>query len=347
MIESDNLLIRKNRYLLATRHLPPTLVRRIVPENTCPMRKLLLLLTLLLMLGGLGSFLHWAEQRPSAHYLSDLRSSVHGEPRPQGARGNVLLVRPQLFALDYQSPAHLRLKLVAALDRARNEGLLDEHTWVVFPEHIGTWLLARDEKAEFYRARNRQEVRDWLLLGNPLLAMRVLLTNLDADRLDETLLRMKAERMAEDYQTLFSGLARDYQVRVLAGSILLPGPYLRDGELHAGEGALRNISLSFAADGSLLGEPYSEDWPWQPQASGQALPHEVGELRLERSWEPGYPQSRVRLPDGSQTPALFLRGRLSWPIGGASRDIELVPHAAGQASDAPGTHLINIWIDPA
>ena len=162
------------------------------------MRTFFSLLILLLLVTGAGSFLYWAEQRPSAHYLSDLRSQIHGEQRPAQSHGNLLLVRPQLFPLDYQSPAHLRLKLAAALDNARAAGLIEEHTLVVFPDHIGTWLLARDEKPEFYRARSRQEVRDWLLLGNPLLALRVLLENLDADRLDEALLRMKAERMAQE-----------------------------------------------------------------------------------------------------------------------------------------------------
>lgn len=310
------------------------------------MRKLASLLILLLVLAGIGGFLYWADLRPSAHYLSDLRSQTHGEQRPERSAGNLLLIRPQLFPLDYQSPAHLRLKLAAALDRARDEGLLGSDTLVVFPEHIGTWLLARDEKPEFYRARNRQEVRDWLLLGNPLLAVRVLLENLDADRLDEALLRMKAEGMAQDYQSLFSGLAREYRVTLVAGSILLPEPQLRDGELHSGDGALRNLSLAFAADGSILGEPYQESWPWQPHDARQQIPHAAGIITVERSWQPGYPQSQVRLPDESSSPPLFLRGKLSWPIGGASRDIELIPTSVEQASEAPGSHLINIWIAP-
>src|SRR5690606_21388423 len=112
--------------------------------------------------------------------------------------------------------------------------------------------------------RSRQEVRDWLLLGNPLLAMRALLTNLDAERLDEALLRMQAAQMASDYQQLFSDLARDYRITLLAGSILLPEPRIEGGRLIAGDGPLRNSSLVFGSDGSLLGEPYSEPWPWRP-----------------------------------------------------------------------------------
>ena len=312
------------------------------------MRKLLLSLFLLALAGGLTAFLLWAGQRPSAHYLSDLRSAITSAEPPAQLGANLLLLRPQLFALDYQSPEHLRLKLAAALTHARSAGLLRPDTLVVLPEHIGTWLIARDEKVEFYRARSRKEVRDWLLLGNPWLAVRVLLLNLDAQRLDEALLRMKAEGMAEDYQQLFAGLAREYRITLLAGSILLPEPRMENGRLRSGRGPLRNLSLVFAPDGSLLGEPYSEAWPWRPSSDApQRFRHGGQQWTVERDWRPGYPQSVVHLPDGRSSAPLFLRGKLSWPIGGAPRAVELTPSRIPQASEAPGSHLLNLWLDPA
>lgn len=309
-------------------------------------RKLSILLVTLFVAGCLLAFLLWAERRPDAHYLSDLRSSISSEPAPAQARGNLLLIRPQLYPMDYQSPAHLRLKLAAALDNARDAGLLGPDTLVVLPEHIGTWLLARGEKVEFYQARSRQEVRDWLLLGNPLLAIKALLLNLDAERLDEALLRMKAEQMADDYQQLFAGLAREYQVTLLAGSILLPEPRVEDGRLRSGEGPLRNLSLVFSPQGTIQGSPHLEPWPWRADATAaQRLSVGAVHYRVERDWRPGYPQSTVHLVDGDMSsPALFLRGKLDWPIGGASRNILLIPRKVEQASPAPGSHLLNIWI---
>ncbi|WP_154067073.1 hydrolase [Pseudomonas sp. CC6-YY-74] len=309
-------------------------------------RKLSILLVTLFVAGCLLAFLLWAERRPDAHYLSDLRSSISSEPAPAQARGNLLLIRPQLYPMDYQSPAHLRLKLAAALDNARDAGLLGPDTLVVLPEHIGTWLLARGEKVEFYQARSRQEVRDWLLLGNPLLAIKALLLNLDAERLDEALLRMKAEQMADDYQQLFAGLAREYQVTLLAGSILLPEPRVEDGRLRSGEGPLRNLSLVFSPQGTIQGSPHLEPWPWRADATAaQRLSVGAVHYRVERDWRPGYPQSTVHLVDGDMSsPALFLRGKLDWPIGGASRNILLIPREVEQASPAPGSHLLNIWI---
>jgi hypothetical protein len=307
--------------------------------------RLSLFVLLLLTLAGLTLFLTWAGQRPPSHYLSDLRSQVIDSPRPPGARANLLLIRPQLYPADYQHPQRLRLKLAAALDRARQAGLLQAGTLVALPEHIGTWLLARDEKAEFYQARTRQEVRNWLLLGNPLLATRVLLQNLDADRLDETLLRMKAKQMAQDYQQLFAGLARDYRVTLLAGSILLPEPQLVDGQLRSGNGALRNASLVFASDGEVIGELYSEPWPWRA-ATGQAQRLEVGPWRLEveRDWHAGHPQSRLHLLRSDlRSPPLYLRGKLDWPIGGATRRIRLIPDGA---ADGEGSQLLSVWPTP-
>lgn len=340
MIETDNLLILMHS----------------TPWQACPlrlpcrpmMRKLLTVL-ISLITGGvlLAVFLVWAEQRPSAHYLSDLRSQLLGDPPAHTAHGNLLIIRPELFPLDYQSPEHLRLKLVAALDNAGNAGLLGPRTLVVLPEHIGTWLLAVGEKPEFYRARTRQQVRNWLLLGNPVLVLEVLLRNLDADRLDEALLRMKAERMASDYQTLFANLARDYGVTLLAGSILLPEPHIENGLLKSGSGPLRTISLVFGPDGHISGEPYLEDWPWESRTTDVQDVVVAGlHYRVERDWQPGWPKSQVQLPDGRSSPPLFLRGQLSWPIGGAPRSVKLTPEQAPQASHAPGSHVLNQWVRP-
>lgn len=312
------------------------------------MKRLLLTLIFLLAAGfGVLTFLNWAEKRPATHYLSDLRVQIIS-PRPPSVRhGNLLTIRPQLFALDYQSAAHLRLVLAAALDAARAADLLDRETLVVLPDHIGTWLLATGEKPEFYRARDRLEVRNWLLLGNPVMAVKELMRNLDANRLDEALLRMKAEQMANDYQTLFGGLAKEYGVTLQAGSILLPEPRVENGHLQAGSGPLQNIGLVFGPDGEVVGTPFLQDWPWtsvriptQTIAVGDQL------YVVERDWMPGWPQSRVQLPNGRTSPPLFLRGRLSWPIGGAPRGVALTPAQAPQLSSLPGTHLLNQWIEP-
>src|SRR5690606_41457615 len=82
------------------------------------------------------------------------------------------------------------------------------------------------ERAEVQQARSLRDAMQWTALGNPWKFLRALLDNQSKDRRTEAVLRIKAGRMAEDYQTIFGGLARDYAVTLVAGSIVLPEPHL-------------------------------------------------------------------------------------------------------------------------
>ncbi|MDH1534979.1 carbon-nitrogen hydrolase family protein [Pseudomonas chengduensis] len=219
------------------------------------MRLLITLLLALALLTGLGSYAHWIAQRPSSHYLSDLRSQVALDIGEPGPRGNLLGIQPELFPADYQSLARLRLKLAAYLDHAREQGMLNERTVVVLPEHIGTWLLAVGEKEELYRATERRQAMHWLAASNPLDFLGALLSAGSDARLDDAMLRTKAKAMARDYQQLFGDLARDYQITLVAGSIVLPEPRIERGRLEVGRGPLYNVSLVFDQAGNPQGQP--------------------------------------------------------------------------------------------
>lgn len=89
------------------------------------MRLLIALILVLTPLNGLGSYAYWCQQRPSGHYLSDLRSQVAldiGQPSP---RGNLLGIQPELFAADYQSNGDLRGRLWEQTSQA--QGLVIDH----------------------------------------------------------------------------------------------------------------------------------------------------------------------------------------------------------------------------
>ncbi|WP_103102921.1 hydrolase [Pseudomonas sp. LFM046] len=309
------------------------------------MRKLLTPLIAAILVSCMTAYAVWTGERPRAHYLSDLRASLASDVGAAGTSGNLLAIRPALYPSDYRDPDLLRMKLAAALDQARAKGLLNEKTVVALPDHIGTWLLLRDEKHHLYQARTFAETGRLLTLSHPTLLGRLFLQGQD---LEEALLRAKARRMARDYQKLFSGLASQYRVTILAGSILLPSPYFKDGKLRSGHGALYNLALAFSPDGRLLGEPFSQPWPQSARGeSRQSLQTTSGQVTITRSWSPGYPQNQVTLNNGqgSASEALFLRGRL-WPLYNAPAGSELTPAAAPQASKAPGTHLLNAWLEP-
>ncbi|WP_423357309.1 carbon-nitrogen hydrolase family protein [Pseudomonas citronellolis] len=218
-------------------------------------------LTFLILVTLFAAYAGWAERRPVGHYLSDLRSQVVLNQGAPSARGNLLGVQPELYAPDYQNVERLRLKLAAYLEKARSEGLLGPRTVVVFPEHIGTWLVAAGEKPEVYQARHLAEAMQWMAVSNPVKLARGWLIAKGRDRFTDALFRMKAVDMAHDYQTLFGGLARQFGVTLVAGSIVLPNPKVEDGVLVTGNGSLYNASLVFGSDGRPLGQPQRKVFP--------------------------------------------------------------------------------------
>ncbi|ARS48298.1 carbon-nitrogen hydrolase [Ectopseudomonas mendocina] len=228
------------------------------------MRLLISIVLSLVLLAGIGGYVYWSEQRSSGHYLSDLRSQVALELGQPSARGNLLGIQPELFAGDYQSLGRLRLKLAAYLDHARDQGMLSERTVVVLPEHIGTWLLAVGEKEEFYHAAQQRQALHWLAASNPLDFLRAFFAAQGGSRLDDALLRTKAQKMARDYQQLFGELAREYGVTLVAGSIVLPEPRVELGRLEVGRGPLYNVSLVFDQAGHPLGQPQRQIFPSGP-----------------------------------------------------------------------------------
>lgn len=131
------------------------------------MSKLLIAPALLLII-TLGTYMNWAEQRPQRRYLAGRSASFLGQRSGHEARRrNLLAIRPELFPSDYQSPAHLYLKLADLPDKAKAEGLLYRNTVVALPDHIGTWLMLCGERAEVYRARDFREVVRQMALSHP------------------------------------------------------------------------------------------------------------------------------------------------------------------------------------
>ncbi|CAH0251887.1 putative amidohydrolase [Pseudomonas frederiksbergensis] len=225
------------------------------------MRKLLYLTLSMALIAVLTTYAMWAADRPVGHYLSDLRINLAVDQGTPADRGNLLGIQPELFPTDYQSPERLHRKLAAYLQKAQDQGLLNEKTIVVLPEHVGTWLMVSGEKDELYQATTLKEAMNWLAVSNPLQFIRALISAEGSNRLDDAHLRMKAKRMAKDYQALFGGLAKEFHVTLVAGSIVLPEPSVSDGTLHIGRGALYNSSVVFGRDGLPIGQPQRQVHP--------------------------------------------------------------------------------------
>jgi predicted amidohydrolase len=288
------------------------------------MRKLLYLTFSMALIAALSTYAMWAADRPVGHYLSDLRINLAVDQGTPANRGNLLGIQPELFPTDYQSPERLRRKLAAYLQKARDQGLLNEKTVVVLPEHVGTWLMVSGEKDELYQAATLKEAMNWLAVSNPLKFVRALISAEGGNRLDDAHLRMKAKGMAKDYQALFGGLAKEFHITLVAGSIVLPEPSIIDGTLKIGRGALYNSSVVFDRDGLPIGQPQRQLHPFFEQqdaikANGEPTLNVVdtpagrlGVLIGNDSW---YPDIYRQLDDqGAQLVAVpaFVVGRGSW-----------------------------------
>lgn len=221
---------------------------------------------------GLIVYGYWSQQRPPTHYLSDLRVRLAVNQGVPGNRGNLLGAQPQLLANDYQSLDRLHRKLAEYLGQARSAGLLNPRTVVVLPEHIGTWLMVIGEKPEVYEAPEFEEAMQWLAASNPLDYLKAA-ANIGSARSADSQLRLKAKSMAKNYQSLFGGLAKEFAVTLVAGSIILPEPRVADGRLRTGDGELFNVSVVFGTDGVPIGQPQRQlrsDPAYQPWASSVA-----------------------------------------------------------------------------
>ncbi|EPJ96964.1 carbon-nitrogen hydrolase family protein [Pseudomonas sp. CFII68] len=288
------------------------------------MRKFLYLLFSLALIAALITYALWTTDRPVGHYLSDLRIHLAVNQGTPADRGNLLGIQPELFPTDYQSPERLHRKLAAYLQAARDQGLLNAKTVVVLPEHIGTWLMVGGEKDELYQATTLKEAMNWLAVSNPLAFIQALVSAQGDNRLGDAYLRMKAERMAHDYQALFGGLAKEFGITLVAGSIVLPEPSVSDGELKVGRGALYNSSLVFGSDGRPIGQPQRQRHPVFEQQDVLGADHpgaprvidtpagRLGVLIGSDSW---YPLHYRQLNDqGAQLIAVpaFIIGRDTW-----------------------------------
>lgn len=336
------------------------------------MRKFLVALCLLAVIAAAIAYGVWTEQRPAALYLSDLRIKVALDLGTPGNHGNLLGIQPLLFPSDYQSPQRLRRKLAAYLQQARDQGLINGKTIVVLPEHIGTWMLINGEKDELYQASSRKEAMSWLVLSNPLQFLRTLLRTTGDSRLDDAQLRMKAKAMAEDYQTLFGGLAKEFGVTLVAGSIVLPEPSVRQGRLHIGSGALYNCSLVFGSDGLAVGQPLRQLNPGeddrlyiQPSAeqSLHIYPTPAGRLGIlvgRDSWnadnyrkldELGAQLIVVTGSSAGSSPntsskadmSVFSRGKL-WDQISQGQSVISRDGQTHSATVEPGAWLLNLWL---
>ena len=165
-------------------------------------------------------------------------------------RGNLLSVQAFMRPPDYASEESFYNKLAVYLAAGREKGWLGPRTVAVFPEYIGAWLATTGERASVYTAGSLAEAMRRVALSHPLAFIRELLSAREKDRLSASLLRLKSGQTAELYDRVFSRLAREFSLTIVAGSVLLPGAEVVEGHVRARHGSIENVSAVFRPDGT-------------------------------------------------------------------------------------------------
>ena len=219
-------------------------------------------------------------------------------------RGNLLGVQPFMVPADYVSGEAFYAKIGGYLDAVDQRGWLNEKTVVVLPEYVGTWLVAVGEKRRVHQAESIERAMRALVLSN-LFSFLKALPFAKAEGADSkhpqakyALFRMKGVRMAKIYHNVFSRLAREHAVTIVAGSIVLPSPEVVSGKLTVGAGPLYNVSVVYKPDGAAYEDivrkafPIEAELAFTARASVSELPvfdtpaGRLGVLICADSWYP-------------------------------------------------------------
>lgn len=207
--------------------------------------------------------------------LRELGSRRNGDDRN---RRNLLGVQPWMTPKDYATPNMIYTRLAGYLSLAKRQGWLTKKTVVVWPEHLGTWLVTTGEASAIHESATLSRAMRALALRHPLGLLRALLASPESGKLTAALFRMRAHTAARHYQTLFSRLARDYGVTVVAGSIVLPEPWVSAGRIKVGRGPLYNVTAVFRSDGVPYPElvrkahPVGSELPFTAAGDPEVLP---------------------------------------------------------------------------
>ncbi|NVJ85290.1 MAG: carbon-nitrogen hydrolase [Algoriphagus sp.] len=198
------------------------------------------------------------QMEPSEIYL-DLIEEVNPS---DSLHRNLVGIQPFMEARDYLDLEIFYRKMELYLDAAKKSQLINSNTLVLFPEYLGTWLVLEGEKHVLAEKETIDEAMTTLVLSNIIDFGINYLQSHEDDRAAGTLFRMKARSMAKDYYFTFSQLAVQFNCYIAAGSIILPDPYVVDGELFINkQGPLYNASFIFGPDGKIIGNPILKAFP--------------------------------------------------------------------------------------
>lgn len=191
---------------------------------------------------------------------------------------NVIGVEAHLEPINFASATHLEIKLSSYLEVAREQGILRPNTLILFPGHIGSGLLATEQKSRVYNADSLSAALTTLISYDLLEFAKNYFIFDEPDKILASAIRAKSKTAAETLFSVFSALARKYEVTIVTGSGLLMTPGIYPDGLTYGHGPIFHTSFVFAPDGKPLVdavrqvEPNTEELKVTEQSLAEFLP---------------------------------------------------------------------------
>jgi len=169
-------------------------------------------------------------------------------------KGNVIGIQPYLTALNYSTAFNFEISLRFYFEQLKRENKLTEKSVVVLPEYIGTWLVAADEKETIYQQTRMNDAMKTIVTSNLFTFFYSYFQSPAKDKTKYAIFQMKAKQMAEQYQQIFSTLAKEYNCTIVAGSIALPDPSIdQKGNIEIKKGGeIFNTSVVFSNNGKII-----------------------------------------------------------------------------------------------
>jgi hypothetical protein len=169
-------------------------------------------------------------------------------------KGNVIGIQPFLTATSYSTAFNFEVSLRFYFEQLRRENKLTDKSIVVLPEYIGTWLVAANEKEKIYKQETIEQAMTTMVRSNLFGFLYGYLKSSAKNKWKYAVFHLKAEKMAKQYQQVFSTLAKEYKCMIVAGSILLPDASTDNkGNLQIRQGApLYNTSVVFDSNGTII-----------------------------------------------------------------------------------------------
>ncbi len=168
--------------------------------------------------------------------------------------GNIIGIQPYLTATSYSTAFNFEISLRFYFEQLKRENKLTDKSVVVLPEYIGTWLVAANEKEKIYKQETIEKAMTTMVRSNLFSFLYGYLKSPAKDKSKYAIFHLKAEKMAKQYQQVFSTLAKEYKCTIVAGSVALPDASINSkGELQIKKGApIYNTSVVFGNDGAIL-----------------------------------------------------------------------------------------------